>query len=349
LNGPIVIALDAMGGDHAPASVIEGAERAREAHPNLRFLLFGDEAVVRPVLGRHRRLDGAVELRHTVDRVRSDDKPSQALRQGRNSSMRLAIDAVAAREAAGVVSAGNTGALMIMSKLVLKTLPGIERPAIAGFFPTMRGETVMLDLGANVECDAENLVQFAVMGAAFARVVLGLERPTVGLLNVGEEELKGNDTLRDAARRLRDLELPLAFAGFVEGDGIPLGQVDVVVTDGFSGNVALKAAEGTARLLGHYLRTAFRQSLLARLGYLLARGAMTMVRERMDPRYYNGGVFLGLNGISVKSHGGSDAVAFANAIGLAADMAIGDLTGRISADLGRYAAPAGLPATAAVS
>ena len=348
MPSPVVIALDAMGGDHAPWSVVDGANRACERHPDLRFLLFGDEARIRPVLSRYGRLQDVARIHHTSAAVASGDKPSQALRRGRDTSMRLAIDAVAAGEAAGVVSAGNTGALMAMSKFVLKTLPGIERPAIASFFPTLRGETVMLDLGANIDCDAQNLVQFAVMGAAFARVVLGLKLPTVALLNVGEEEGKGNESVRQAAQLLRETRVPMVFEGFVEGDGIPLGQVDVVVTDGFSGNVALKTAEGTAKLFAHYLRTAFQQSVMSKVGYMFAKESMDQLKARVDPRYYNGGVFLGLNGVSVKSHGASDGVACATAIGLAADMALGDLPGRISADLANCAELVSAPAPAVV-
>ncbi|HEY9566786.1 MAG TPA: phosphate acyltransferase PlsX, partial [Thalassobaculum sp.] len=250
------------------------------------------------------------------------EKPSAALRAGRGSSMRLAIDLVGTGEADCVVSAGNTGALMAMAKFVLRPVRGIDRPAIAGMFPTLRGESAMLDLGANIDCDATNLVQFAVMGQIFARTVLGLDRPVVGLLNVGSEEQKGHEAIREAATLLRGIKgMPFDFHGFVEGDDIPAGTVDVVVTDGFSGNVALKTAEGTARLIGQFLRDAFGSSLLSKVGYLLARPAIGQLRQRMDPRRYNGAVFLGLNGIAVKSHGGTDALGFANAIGVAADMA----------------------------
>jgi glycerol-3-phosphate acyltransferase PlsX len=333
LAGPIAIALDAMGGDRAPEIVVRGAELARERRPELKVLLFGDEARIAPLLARAKRLQGCAEIRHTAVAVTADDKPSQALRKGRESSMGLAIEAVASGQAAGVVSAGNTGALMALSKFVLRPLPGIDRPALAALFPTIRGESVMLDLGANVQCDANNLVQFALMGAAFARTVMGLPRPTVGLLNVGEEELKGNDVVKAAAQILRASSLSFDFRGFVEGDGIPQGATDVVVTDGFTGNVALKTAEGTAKLYTQLLRQALKSSWTARLGYLLARGAFDAMRDRVDPRYYNGGVFLGLNGVSVKSHGGTDATGFATAIDIAVDMAAGNLAGRIIEDL----------------
>ena len=324
-----------MGGDAAPAIVVQGAELARERHPELKVLLFGDRARIEPLLARAKRLRDCAEIRHTDTVIAADDKPGQALRKGRDSSMGLAIEAVASGEAAGVVSAGNTGALMALSKFQLRTLPGIDRPALAALFPTMRGDSVMLDLGANVQCDANNLVQFALMGAAFARTVMGLPRPSVGLLNVGEEELKGNDVVRAAAQILRASTLPLDFQGFVEGDDIPRGATDVIVTDGFTGNVALKTAEGTAKLYTQFLKQALRSSWRARLGYLLARGAFEAMRERVDPRYYNGGVFLGLKGVSVKSHGGTDATGFATAIDLAVDMAAGNLAGRIIEDLKR--------------
>jgi len=335
LPASIAIALDAMGGDAAPAIVVQGAELARERHPELKVLLFGDRARIEPLLARAKRLSDCAEIRHTEIVIAADDKPGQALRKGRESSMGLAIEAVASGEAAGVVSAGNTGALMALSKFQLRTLPGIDRPALAALFPTMRGDSVMLDLGANVQCDANNLVQFALMGAAFARTVMGLPRPSVGLVNVGEEELKGNDVVRAAAQILRATTLPLDFQGFVEGDDIPRGATDVVVTDGFTGNVALKTAEGTAKLYTQFLKQALNSSWRARLGYLLARGAFEAMRERVDPRYYNGGVFLGLNGVSVKSHGGTDATGFATAIDLAVDMAAGNLAGRIIDDLKR--------------
>jgi glycerol-3-phosphate acyltransferase PlsX len=291
----ITIALDAMGGDGAPAIVLKGAEIALQRHPGVRYLLLGAEEVVRPLLAKLPGLSDAATMFHTSEVVAADAKPSLALRAGRQSSMRLAIDAVADGRADGVVSAGNTGALMGMAKFVLKMLPGIDRPAIASFFPTQRGESVMLDLGANIECDAENLVQFALMGDVFARTVLGLVEPTVGLLNVGAEDLKGNDAVREASARLRSAVTPIRFYGFVEGDDITAGTVDVVVTDGFTGNVAVKTAEGTAKLFGEFLEAAFRHSLMARIGYIFARRALQNLRLRFDPRRSNGAMFLGLN------------------------------------------------------
>lgn len=333
MTATLTLALDAMGGDHAPEMVVKGAAAILPRFPQVRFLLFGDAEQIEPLLRKYPTLRDRAELRHTADRVHSEDKPSQALRRGRNSSMRLAIDAVAKGEAQAVVSAGNTGALMAMAKFVLRTLPGIERPALASFFPTLKGETVMLDLGANVECDSRNLVQFAVMGANLAHSALGRHRPRVGLLNVGVEELKGNDAVRGAAELLRAVQNPpFEFVGFVEGDDITKGEVDVIVTDGFTGNVALKTAEGTAKLMGTLMRAAFQRSILTKLGYLLAYSGLAMLKARIDPRFYNGGVMLGLNGIAVKSHGGTDEVGFAAALEVAIDMANDRLIERIRAD-----------------
>jgi glycerol-3-phosphate acyltransferase PlsX len=320
LSKRLVIALDAMGGEHAPAMVVRGAGIALERFPQAEFRLFGDESKLKPLLAQQPKLAEHAQIRHTDEFITDDAKPSVALRSGRRSSMRLAIDAVANGEADCVVSAGNTGALMAMAKIILKMIEGIDRPAIASLLPTLRNESVMLDLGANVECDSENLVQFALMGEVFARTVLGLPRPRVGLLNVGSEDMKGNDAVRGAAMRLREPGSPIDFHGFIEGDDIATGIVDVVVTDGFSGNVALKTAEGTARLYSEFLRGAFRNSPMARLGYLFAYRALAKLRQRMDPRRYNGAVFLGIHGICVKSHGSTDALGFANAIGVAIDM-----------------------------
>lgn len=328
-----------MGGDHAPAMVLEGLERTLEIHPYVRFLLFGPEKRLKSALAHHPRLAAVVQLRHAPDVIAMDEKPGQALRRGKDSSMRLAIDAVADGEASAIISAGNTGALMALSKFVLRTIPGVERPAIASFFPTETGETVLLDLGANVECDAENLVQFAIMGANFAHAVLGRVRPMVGLLNVGSEDIKGHETVRTAANKLRGISgASFDFYGFVEGDDITKGTVDVIVTDGFTGNVALKTAEGTARLIGGFLRAAFQGSFLAKLGYVFVRPALNALRERLDPRHYNGGVFLGLNGIVVKSHGGTDAVGFAAATNMMIDMVRDHLVKRIQADFSQIQA-----------
>jgi glycerol-3-phosphate acyltransferase PlsX len=310
-----------MGGDNAPEMVIRGADIARERFPDAHFLFFGDEARLKPMIDRLPGLSAVSTIRHAETEVRMEDKPGQALRAGRKSSMRLAIDAVQSGEAAAIVSAGNTGALMAMAKTVLRTLPGIDRPAIASFFPTIRSESVMLDLGANVQCDATNLVQFAVMGSVFARTVLGVREPSIGLLNVGTEEMKGHEEVRGAAQILRAApHLPGTFHGFVEGDDIARGTVDVFVTDGFTGNVALKTIEGTVRLYAQFLRHSFKSSWMAGIGYMMARPALNALRARLDPRRYNGAIFMGLNGICVKSHGGTDAFGFANAIGVAVDM-----------------------------
>ncbi|MFI5021431.1 MAG: phosphate acyltransferase PlsX [Alphaproteobacteria bacterium] len=334
----LTIALDAMGGDNAPKVVVRGVALARIRHPQVRYLLFGDERRVAPLIRRKPKLRKIISLVHTDKVVPGDMKPSLALRQGRGSSMWASIEAVHDGRAAAVVSAGNTGALMAMAKTILGTLPGIDRPAIAAYFPTLRGESVMLDLGANVECDANNLVQFAVMGEVFARTVLGLQQPTIGLLNVGEEPVKGRDAVKAASAILRDSRLPIRFEGFVEGDDIAAGSVDVVVTDGFTGNIALKTAEGTAHLLREFVRQAFKSSLLAKLGFVLARRALKKMHVRTDPRRYNGAMFLGLNGIAVKSHGSTDALGFANAIDVAIDLAAGGFNDRIKEEFGRLSA-----------
>jgi len=315
-----IIALDAMGGDQAPEMVIEGLEIAHERFPGIHFLLFGDSKRLEALLDETPALHKSCSVHHTDDVVSAEAKPSQALRGGRESSMRIAINSVRDGLAEGVVSAGNTGALMAIAKFVLKTLPGIDRPAIASFFPTQKGETLMLDLGANVECDSDNLVQFAVMGEVFVRTVLGLDKPSIGLLNVGSEQRKGHDSVRRASDILSNSHLPIQFHGFVEGDDIAAGTVDVIVTDGFSGNIALKTAEGIVHLYTNYLKRAYRATLVSKLGYLLSRGALQRLKSRLDPRVYNGAMLLGLNGIVVKSHGGTDAVGFANAIGVAVDM-----------------------------
>lgn len=337
MSGQITIALDAMGGARAPATVVRGANIALRRFPQTQFMLFGDQSQLQRLLKRRRRLRKACTIHHTEEVVRDDAKPSVALRTGHRTSMRLAIDAVGDGAADGVVSAGNTGALMAMAKYVLKTLPGIDRPAIATFFPTSRGESVMLDLGANIDSDAENLVQFAVMGEVFARSVLGLIQPTVGLLNVGAEDVKGREAVKTASAVLRDSDLPIEFHGFIEGDDITAGTVDVIVTDGFTGNIAIKTAEGTARLYTEFLRQAFKSSPFARLGYLLARRALKKLRAQVDPRGYNGAMFLGLNGIAVKSHGSTDALGLANAIGVAIDMAKGGINEKIKEEFQRLA------------
>jgi glycerol-3-phosphate acyltransferase PlsX len=333
-NEHLTIALDAMGGDAGPDVVIPGAALAAVRHPQIRFLLVGDRSRIAPLLERHPKLKARAEIRHTEVAVSMDAKPSQALRQGRGeSSMWLAIDAVRGGQADAVVSAGNTGALMAMARFILKTLPGISRPAIAAMWPTLRSESVVLDVGATIGADAAQLVEFAVMGEAMARCLLGLEKPTVGLLNVGVEEIKGVEQVKEAGRILRESRLPMEYAGFVEGDDIGKGTVDVVVTEGFTGNIALKAAEGTAKQLATYLKLCLSRTLLSRLGALLAAGAFLALKDRMDPRKHNGGVFLGLNGIVVKSHGGTDALGFATAIDVAVEIVRTGLVEKIKADV----------------
>ncbi|HVB69091.1 MAG TPA: phosphate acyltransferase PlsX [Acetobacteraceae bacterium] len=336
------LAIDAMGGDRAPEIVLHGLEIAAERHPGARFLVVGDEARIAPMLKQLRRASGICTIRHAPDTIGNDMKPTAALRL-RGASMRVAIDAVASGEAAGVVSAGNTGALLALAKIVIKTLPGIDRPAMAAIAPSARGDVVMLDLGANVVCDARNLVEFAVMGDVFARTVLGLPAPSIGLLNVGSEELKGDDRVRDAAEVLRASPLAAQFKGFVEGHDLTAGTTDVIVTDGFTGNVALKTAEGALKLVGDLLRMVFRSSLSARLAYLLARPALERLREWLDPRRYNGAVMLGLNGVVVKSHGGTDAEGFAHAIDVAMDMVVHRFNDRIREGLARLVAPGAGP------
>ncbi len=334
MAGPITIALDAMGGDLGPAAVVGGAGLSRVRHPDVHFELHGDEAQIAPLLERDEALKAVSTIHHTDVAVSMDDKPSQALRAGRRvSSMWTAIEAVKDGRALAAVSCGNTGALTVMSRMILKTMPGIERPAIAAIWPTMRGESIVLDVGANVVAEEKNLANFAIMGEAMARIVLAQQRPSVGLLNIGVEEMKGNENVKGAADILRASGLDFDFHGFVEGDDISKGTVDVVVTDGFTGNIALKTAEGTARLIGDYLSNAMRRSFASRLGYLLARGAFNVLRQRMDPRSVNGGVFLGLNGVVVKSHGSADPTGFASACDLAIDMARHDMVRKIAADL----------------
>jgi glycerol-3-phosphate acyltransferase PlsX len=306
-------------------------------HPEARFLLVGDAARIEPELAAHPALAAKSELIHTDVAVAMDAKPSQALRKGRyRSSMWLALEAVKDGRADAAVSAGNTGALMALAKFQLKTMAGIERPAIAARWPTVRGHSIVLDLGASIGADAHHLVNLAVMGAAMARILFGHERPTVGLLNIGVEEVKGLDEVREAAQILRERNLPfLDYVGFVEGDDIGQGAVDVVVTEGFVGNIALKAAEGTARQIEHLLKTAMSQSIFSKVGYLFARGAFRSLKASMDPRKANGGVFLGLNGIVIKSHGNTDAEGFAYAVNMGYDMIRHDLLARIGETLTR--------------
>ncbi len=345
------IALDAMGGDHGPSVVVAGADLALSRHPESTFVFFGNAAQIAPLLDARPALKAASRIVHTEVAIRMEDKPSQALRYGRwKSSMWLAIDAVKKGDADMIVSAGNTGALMAMARFNLKMLPGIDRPAIAALWPTLRGESIVLDVGASIGADAQHLIDLAVMGAATARILFGIDRPRVGLLNIGVEEAKGLEQVREAGQALREEKLPgMEYFGFVEGDDIGKGTVDVVVTEGFAGNIALKTAEGTARQIGEYLRGALSRSLRAKIGYLLARPAFAQLREKMDPRRANGGVFLGLNGIVIKSHGGSDAEGFAAAVELGHGVVRDELLAKITAALGRPGKPALQAASGAAS
>jgi glycerol-3-phosphate acyltransferase PlsX len=342
MNGGPRIAIDAMGGDTGPAATLAGASRALRKDPSLCFTFYGDEAGVSAELQRHPNLRSKVTVVHSPEAIAPSEKPSQAIRRARTTSMGMAINAVKEEKADAALSGGNTGALMAMAKLALRTMPGIDRPALAALLPTL-GETdvIMLDLGANTECDAQNLVQFAVMGSAYARTVLGISKPRVKLLNIGTEELKGTDELKDAAALLREADyLPLRFDGFTEGDQLSRGGVDVVVTDGFSGNIALKTAEGTARFVTDLLRRAFKSSLRSKAGFALSRPALNLLKVHLDPNNHNGAVFLGLNGLVVKSHGGANAKGVANAIHVAASMVRNDITRKIGDDLDNFRAHA---------
>lgn len=328
------IALDAMGGDHGPEVVIPGAAISLVRQPLLKFRMFGDEARIKAALAQHETLALRTEVVHTSAVVKMDDKPSQAMRRGKGTSMWLAIEDVKNGRSDVAVSAGNTGALMAMSKLILRPMAGIERPAIAALWPTVRSECIVLDVGANIGADSRQLVEFALMGAAMGRALFHRERPTVGLLNVGVEEIKGGEAVRDAHAWLKETAgLPLEYRGFVEGDQIGQGVVDVVVVEGFAGNIALKTAEGTAKQIAQYLKAAMTSSLFAKLGAVLASGGFKVLKHKMDPRRVNGGTFLGLNGVVIKSHGGTDALGFASAVDLGYDMAESGLTRRLEGDL----------------
>ncbi|MEZ5813680.1 MAG: phosphate acyltransferase PlsX [Alphaproteobacteria bacterium] len=321
MSSPVTIALDAMGGDYGPESVIPGAALVLKKHPGLRFQIYGQEDRIWPLLDKYADLKAVSRVVHTDKVIRGDEKPSAALRASKGSSMRMAIEAVKEGHADAVVSAGNTGALMALAKVVLKPLPGIHRPALASTFPTFKGEAVMLDLGANVLVDAENLVQFAVLGSVFAKVYRDIPTPSVGLLNVGSEEMKGPDHVRSAAAMLSEIDFPGRYYGFVEGDDITKGTVDVIVSDGYAGNIALKAAEGVGKLADHLFRKYMLGHPLGVLGALIAFFPLKRLKGRIDPRRHNGGVFLGLNGLCVKSHGGCDALAFSSALVLAVKLA----------------------------
>ena len=333
------LALDAMGGDKSPEMVVEGAQRAAERNPECRFIFFGRQAQLRPLLKARPFLKERSEIRHTDDVIKSDLPPAQALRHGRESSLGRAIRAVAEGEADCVISAGNTGALMALSKFQLRMLPGILRPAICCYFINRNAETVLLDSGANVDSSKEMLVQFALMGDAFARTGLGVANPRVGLLNIGAEAIKGRLEIRQAAIFFKENPKLLSYCGFVEGDDLLSGRVDVVVADGFSGNIALKAMEGTANAMLLFLQEMFRSSVFAKLGYFFARNALRRLQRRIDPRNYNGAVLLGLNGLAIKSHGGTDALGFANAISLGVNVVRRGFMARIKEQLRQTQSP----------
>jgi len=337
MGAPVTIALDAMGGDEGPAVAIPGASLSLVRHPDSAYLIFGDEARIKPILEQHPALSAVSKVVHCEVAIAMDAKPSQALRQGRGkSSMWMALEAVKRGEADAVVSAGNTGALMAMAKFCLQTLPNIDRPAIAAIWPTISSECIVLDVGANVGADARQLVDCAGMGAALARALFHVDKPSVGLLNIGVEEIKGLEEVRLAGEALKKSDLPIVYHGFVEGDDLGKGTVDVVVTEGFSGNIALKTAEGTAKQIAAYLRAAMSRSVLAQVGAFLAQGAFRALKDKMDPRHANGGIFLGLQGIVIKSHGGADAIGFASAVDLGYDMAKSGLVRGISRDIERF-------------
>lgn len=331
----LTLSIDAMGGDAAPGVTIDGTAEFLAGRADAHVLLFGDEALLAPLVAAKPGLAGQVTIVHAAEKITSDMKPSQALRRGKGSSMWAAVEAVKEGRADACVSAGNTGALMAISMLVLRKMEGVHRPAMTALWPTLRGRTVVLDVGANVDADAEQLVTFAIMGEAFARATLGIERPSVGILNIGSEEMKGHDEVREAHELLRNSPLNMDYRGFVEGDDISGGAVDVVVTDGFTGNVALKTGEGVARMLASRMREAFTANLTSKMGAALAMSGLKRLKDFMDPSNVNGGVLIGLGGVSVKSHGGADARGFARACELAADLALSDYRTEIAANLAR--------------
>ncbi|WP_018633297.1 phosphate acyltransferase PlsX [Neomegalonema perideroedes] len=341
----VVLSIDAMGGDRAPASVLGGLAKALRERPDLRFILHGDEARLAPLLKKGAPLAASVELRPAPDVVAMDAKPSQVLRRGRSTSMWKALEAVRDGEASAAVSAGNTGALMAMALFCLRAAPGVKRPAIGALWPSRNasGYSLALDMGADVRADAEDLVLYALMGAEYARVRFQAPRPRVGLLNVGVEETKGLPEIKEAGAELRrlseDPSLAFEYVGFVEANDIFSGEVDVVVTDGFTGNTALKSAEGAAKFVGESLKSAFAHTWLSRLGAFFAYPSLRRFKKRIDPRQANGGVFLGLNGLVIKSHGGADATAYAAAVALAADLAREDVGSRIAAGVRKASSP----------
>lgn len=331
------LAIDVMGGDNDPQASIDGVNLVLESYPNVTCILYGDETLINPILNQYPKIKDKVKVIHTSENISTEEKPSSALRNGKNSSMWLAIEAVKHGDADAVVSSGNTGALMAISRLVLRTLPQINRPAIVAMIPTIKGKPVALvDAGANSECNEDTLFNFAIMGDAFAKIVFNLESPKIALLNIGSEDAKGTEFIRNAMAKLKSAEGLLNIYGYVEGDGIVNGSVDVVVTDGFTGNVALKTIEGTAKFCEHYLKLAFSQSFFSKLGYLLARSALKSVFNKIDKRAYNGAMFVGLNGVVVKSHGSADGFAFSCALNTSIELVNSKINEKISQELSSY-------------
>lgn len=329
------ISIDAMGGDAGPETVLSGLDLLVRETDRVQFLLFGDEATLQSELKNYPAVAARATVIHCLSSIKMDDKPSQALRSGRrHSSMWRSIEAVKEGRASACVSAGNTGALMAMAKICLKTLPEIQRPALAGFWPTIKRDSIVLDMGATIGADSRQLVDFALMGCAMARAVFNEETASIGLLNIGVEEVKGIEPIKEAGGILRSLDLAhMDYQGFVEGNDIGQGIVDVVVTEGFSGNIALKTAEGTVRQVSSYLREAMTHSIFARLGYILAQGAFRQLKQKLDPSRANGAVFLGVNGIVIKSHGSASPRGFANAVDLASRMVDNQLLEKISEEM----------------
>jgi phosphate acyltransferase len=335
----LTLSVDAMGGDHAPEAIIGGVDVFARQNPNIKILLHGDQARINALLDNYPAAKAVSTVHHAGETIPMDVKPSQAMRK-RGTSMWNAIASVKAGEASAIVSAGNTGALMAVAHLQLRTMEGLHRPAITASWPTPKGSCVVLDVGANVDSDPDQLVDFAIMGEAFAKALYGIKQPTIGLLNVGSEDAKGHEDIREAMRLLRLYGglLDLDVRGFVEGNDISMGSTDVVVTDGFTGNIALKTAEGAARLVGGFLKEALTSGPFSILGALLASAGLKRLKDRMDPSSMNGGVFLGLNGLVVKSHGGTNAKGFATAMGIASRLASSNYTVEVQAHLNRLAA-----------
>jgi glycerol-3-phosphate acyltransferase PlsX len=328
------LSLDAMGGDNAPYAVIAGASIFLKKNPSVNFIFCGDRAAINPIMAKFPNLKGKAKIIHCKEKISPEEKPSIAVRKGKNSSMRIAIDLVKEGEADAVISAGNTGALMAMSKIVFRALEGIDRPAICTIVPTKKGSSILLDMGANSDCDAENLTQFAIMGNAFAKAALNLEFPKIGLLNIGSEELKGHETVRVAHQIIQDeYKDLLQYCGYVEGDDITKGTVDVIVTDGFTGNIALKSMEGAAKLIAELVKDGFKSSFLTKIGFLLSAWSLKKLFKQIDPRNYNGAMFVGLNGISIKSHGNADKIAISNALKVAVNLIENKINQRIISEL----------------